>query len=78
MFFFLFSRQARAEHDSKQKRSNHLKERLIIEVGDDIAANNKIVINLVLTERPLSSGGFSEPLKEVNSALNASVAPLLF
>lgn len=78
MFFFLFSRQAGAEHDSKQKRSNHLKERLIIAVGDDIAANNKIAINLVLTERLLSSGGLSEPLKEVNSTLNASVAPLLF
>lgn len=46
--FSLFSRQARPGHDSKQKRSNPLKE-IIEEIGDDIAANTKNLINLIFT-----------------------------
>lgn len=56
-----FSLQSRQELGviQKQKRSNHLKKkkRLIIEeLGDDIAADAKIFINLVFTSRPFPQG----------------------
>ena len=56
-----------------------MKKRLIIEeIGDDIAANNKILIDLVFTSRPFAQGGLPELLNEVSTPLNASVAPFTF
>lgn len=77
---FVFSRQARAGHNSRQKRDREAatEKRLIIEEIDNNAAGNEIIISLILASRPFAQGGLSESLKEINSSLNASVAPFSF
>lgn len=77
-FLSLHIRQEVGMIQSRREATTWKKRLIIEEIGDDIAANNKILIDLVFTSRPFAQGRLPELLNEVSTPLNASVAPFTF